>query len=114
MARSTFWGTQWIQLLLLAMNCSPCARTMSATSRCGRFIFSVASETVERHPGSRSAVGRVDWERYADACATDADRRGGVRGGNDRVKAGWDGGGFRLRASEWRRSASGCAEKSVW
>src|SRR5271167_4135448 len=113
MARSTFWCTQWIQLRLLAMKCSPCARTMSATSRCGRFIFSVASEIVARDPGSRSAVGRVDWERSADACATDANRRGCVRGWNDRVKAGWYGGRFRFPANELRSYASDCAEKSV-
>src|SRR5882724_1017641 len=52
---------------------------MSATSKCGRFIFFVTSGIVERCPDWRSATGRVDSVRSADACVTDAGRRDGVR-----------------------------------
>src|SRR5580704_6676481 len=71
------------------MKRSPWARTISATSRRGRVIFSAASARVGYRPQGEAAGYRGDWEPPASVCGRAAGRSECVPDGRVRAQTVW-------------------------
>src|ERR1700747_1025805 len=108
MARRPLIWVQRSQWRLRAMKSAPALRMISATSNCGRLIYSSSDDLPFLRPAHPA-----DWAWHASAVVRGGDSERFLSDRDGLTGSGWCAGRRRLRASEWRSNGGGREDRYV-